>query len=108
MGCISEFATTGREAVERFRTGRFDLILMDIQLPELDGYEATREIRQLESHNNLPATPVIALTANAMIEDETRCLAAGMNAYISKPIRIAQFQKLVTEWATSQPVPSDG
>lgn len=78
---------TGREAVEAFREGQFDLILMDVQMPVLDGCQATREIRQYEQEHGARRIPIVAMTAHAMKGDKERCLAAGMDEYIAKPIR---------------------
>jgi PAS domain S-box-containing protein len=79
-------AATGREAVEAFSDGAFDLILMDIQMPQMDGFEATRRIRELEEATGGHIT-ISAMTAHAMAGDRERCLAAGMDDYISKPLR---------------------
>jgi two-component system sensor histidine kinase/response regulator len=81
-------ANNGREAVEHFQTGKFDLILMDVQMPVMDGFEATAQIRELESRSGIH-TPILAMTARAMESDREECLAAGMDDYLSKPIRIA-------------------
>jgi CheY-like chemotaxis protein len=81
----------GKEALDALSQGQFDLVLMDCQMPEMDGYAATREIRVRDRQKGTH-TPVVALTANAMKEDEQRCLAAGMDAYLSKPI---QKEKLI-------------
>jgi len=87
-------ASNGREAVEAFAAGDFDVILMDVQMPEMDGLQATEAIR-LHEHNLSEHIPIVAMTAHAMKGDEERCLAAGMDAYISKPIRAPLlFQKL--------------
>jgi CheY-like chemotaxis protein len=84
MGYQVQVVGDGRAAVESWRTGRFDLILMDCQMPELDGYGAAREIRRLEA--GARRIPIIALTADAMAGTDTACLAAGMDDYLSKPI----------------------
>jgi CheY-like chemotaxis protein len=78
----------GTAAVAAWRQDRFDCILMDIQMPEMDGYEATRLIRAAESENGAHI-PIIALTAYAMKGDREKCLQAGLDSYISKPIQTA-------------------
>ena len=74
------------EAVKAWESGNYGLILMDCQMPEMDGYQATQKIRGLENTKNLPHTRIIAMTANAMQGDRELCLAAGMDDYVSKPI----------------------
>ncbi|WP_298436506.1 response regulator [Geobacter sp.] len=81
--------TNGREALEVLEEREFELVLMDVQMPELDGIAATRAIRESDSPRR--GIPVIALTAHAMEGDRERCLAAGMNAYVSKPVRVAEL-----------------
>ncbi|MCB9831108.1 MAG: response regulator [Planctomycetes bacterium] len=85
MGCIVEVAENGREALRKVRQDDFDLVLMDIQMPELDGYEATRLIRELDVEAK-SQVPIIALTANALVSDREDCLAAGMDDFLSKPM----------------------
>jgi CheY-like chemotaxis protein len=85
-GHVLVHAATGREAVEAFRDGCFDLILMDVQMPEMDGFEATGRIRELEEGTGRHTT-IVAMTAHAMAGDRERCLAAGMDDYVSKPLR---------------------
>mgnify|MGYP000203196041 CR=1 FL=1 len=82
-GIVAEIADNGKKAVEAVQKGRFDAVLMDIQMPEMDGYEATRVIREDPKFKSLP---IIAMTAHAMEGDEEKCLGAGMDGYISKPI----------------------
>ena len=82
-GIVAEIADNGKKAVEAVQKGRFDAVLMDIQMPEMDGYEATRVIREDPKFKSLP---IIAMTAHAMEGDEEKCLEAGMDGYISKPI----------------------
>jgi len=79
-----DVVSNGRAAVDAWRQGRYDLILMDCQMPELDGYAATREIRALEGSS--ARIPIVALTAHAMKGADAECLAAGMDDYLSKPI----------------------
>ena len=97
-------ANDGIEAVDTWSSGRFDVVLMDIQMPRLGGFEATARIRSLEIERNgaTPGeppvrTPIVALTAHAMIGDEERCLAAGMDDYLPKPIRLAELAELRAE-----------
>lgn len=82
-----DFAETGRIAVDRFRAQSYDLVLMDIQMPEMDGLEAIRLIRQWEGEHDLGHTPVIALTASVLEEDVKKALAAGCDQHLSKPIK---------------------
>jgi CheY-like chemotaxis protein len=84
-----DFADNGRITVESFRAQSYDLVLMDIQMPEMDGLEATRLIRQWESEHDLGHTPVIALTASVLEEDVAKALAAGCDQHLSKPIKKA-------------------
>jgi CheY-like chemotaxis protein len=87
----------GAAAVETLRRRDYDLVLMDVQMPGVDGLEATRRIRQLVSDR--ASVPVIAITANAWPGDEQRCLAAGMNDYVTKPIDRARLLGKVAQWS---------
>lgn len=82
-----DVANNGKEALDKFGTSKYDLILMDIQMPVMDGIIATKKIRELELSTNTH-TPIIAITANALAGDKETCLAAGMNEYISKPFQV--------------------
>jgi CheY-like chemotaxis protein len=82
---MSSVASDGQEALEKFKAGQFDLILMDIGLPILNGIEATRAIRQYEKEHNLPPVVIVALTANEKADIKFDCYASGMNHYLSKP-----------------------
>lgn len=86
-----DIAENGQEAVERVRQHTYDLVLMDCQMPVMDGYQATRAIRALP----LPAgqVPIVAVTANAREEDRDRCLESGMNAFVAKPVDLATLKK---------------
>jgi signal transduction histidine kinase/CheY-like chemotaxis protein len=88
IGCETAMACDGLEAVAAVRDGDYDLVLMDVRMPNMDGLAATRSIRALPGK---AATPIVAMTADAMPEDVTRCLAAGMNAHIAKPVTMAKL-----------------
>jgi two-component system sensor histidine kinase/response regulator len=98
----------GREAVETSQKEEFDLILMDVQMPEMDGFEATAELRKREKLTGA-RTPIIALTAHAMKGDRERCLEVGMDGYLSKPIRSKELDELLENYvslgAAAQPAP---
>ena len=98
LGLTISMAVDGREAVDIATREHFDLILMDCQLPEIDGFEATQRIRQHEKANALPRVPIIALTANAIRGDRERCLDAGMDDYLAKPFRRADLQQALRHW----------
>lgn len=100
LGCELELALNGKEALEAFASGGFDLILMDCQMPLLDGFDATRAIRTRELERALRRTPIIAMTANAMEGDRERCLEAGMDDYIAKPVQLEQLRKAFERWTT--------
>jgi CheY-like chemotaxis protein len=88
VGHTVHVVSNGQEAVDAVRSQPFDLVLMDVQMPELDGFAATQAIRHLEQQDAArPHLPIVAMTAHAMKGDKERCLAAGMDDYISKPIR---------------------
>jgi CheY-like chemotaxis protein len=90
-GFIVDIANNGRECVQKWGENTYDIILMDIQMPEMDGIEATEQIRKLEDDSSNSTIPIIALTAHAMKGDRERFLEAGMNNYISKPIKQAEL-----------------
>ncbi len=92
-GC--DFAANGREALDAVSRRAYDVVLMDCQMPELDGFEATRELRRREATAGAPRLPVIALTAHALEGDREHCLAAGMDAYLSKPYSREQLREAI-------------
>jgi CheY-like chemotaxis protein len=110
MGCRVDVAGNGREAVERFGEQAYEVIFMDCQMPEMDGFEATRAIRQAEETLGR-YTWIIAMTAYSLESDRQRCLAAGMDDYVSKPATIMQFRKAMARWyravRAEDDVPSD-
>jgi len=95
LGCDAEVAADGEEAISCARAHHYDLILMDMRLPKVDGLAATRAIRQIPQHQS---TPIIALTANAYAEDRNRCLAAGMNGHLGKPVTAAVLAATLSQW----------
>jgi len=96
-------AKNGVEAVDAFSKAAFDLVLMDCHMPEMDGFEATRKIREMEKQNNLKRIPIVALTANAMQQDREECLNAGMDDHLSKPYSRLQMRETLDRW-----LPADG
>ncbi len=94
LGCEADVASNGQVAVEKVRTGRYDLVLMDLQMPVMSGYEATQIIRDRISKT----LPILALTAAAMKEDEQKSLAAGMNDFIAKPVELAKLKEKIIQW----------
>lgn len=88
----------GQEAVDQIRKQSFDIIFMDCNMPEMDGYDATKAIRKLEKKNNKQATPIIAVTANALKGDKERCISCGMDDYISKPITRESLEDSLRKW----------
>ncbi|MGI9406297.1 MAG: response regulator, partial [Hyphomicrobiaceae bacterium] len=97
-GCNTTVASNGEAAIELFDKETFDLILMDCQMPGIDGFEATRTLRNIESLKLLSRTPIIALTANALKDDHKTCLAAGMNDYLSKPYQEHELLEMIIKW----------
>jgi CheY-like chemotaxis protein len=96
-----DVANNGKEALDKFGTTKYDIILMDIQMPVMNGIIATKKIRELELSTNMQ-TPIIAITANALSGDKEACLAAGMNEYISKPFQVeVLLQKMRNLLSTS-------
>lgn len=104
LGLSVHTVGNGREAVHAFENEKYDLILMDCQMPEMDGFAATRVIRKLESGAGR-CTPIIAMTANAMVGDKEACIAAGMNDYISKPVELADLTRIIERWLPQQSQP---
>jgi len=96
-------AANGLEAIEAMKHHSFDLVLMDWQMPQMDGIQATHMIRSMDNGANVP---IIAMTANAMEGDRLSCLNAGMNDYISKPFTVEQLQKTVQGWLPEDSVTS--
>jgi PAS domain S-box-containing protein len=102
LGCLVTTVTTGVQALDKLKQQRFELIFMDIQMPEMDGFEATKRIREREAVTRPDKLSVIvAMTANAMQGDEERCLAAGMDDYIAKPISLERLLEILEKYCAS-------
>ena len=106
IGCHITVAGDGLEAVERSMVESFDFVFMDCQMPRMDGFEATRELRRLEQEGSLAKTssarlPIVALTANAVQGDRERCLDVGMDDYLTKPVGIEDLRKALQKWVPS-------
>jgi len=97
---------TGRGAFQRIQEETFDVVLMDVQMPDMDGLEATALIREWEK-NRGRRTPIVALTAHSMKGDRDRCLAAGMDTYVTKPFDVARMIEVVESTARLQPQPQE-
>ncbi len=112
FGCNVEVVDNGHAVIDRLRNHTYDMVFMDCQMPEMDGYEATRLIRQMElekeSNNGDPQhLTIIALTAHAIAGDRERCLAAGMDDYLSKPFKQDQMEAMLARWLSSESVTAD-
>jgi two-component system sensor histidine kinase/response regulator len=101
MGYRADVAADGLQAVDAVTKGRYAAVLMDCQMPEMDGYEATRSIRKLEVDSR--RTPIIAMTAGAMKSDQEKCFAAGMDDYVPKPVRFEDLEAVLARWIGASP-----
>ncbi len=98
LGCSADMAENGREALNKLQTAKYDLVLMDCQMPVMDGYEATRIIRATDGNVINPAIPIVAMTAHALEGDREKCIAAGMDDYIAKPIVLKKLKEILDRW----------
>jgi PAS domain S-box-containing protein len=98
FGIIAHTASDGGEAVGKVKRKKFDLIFMDCQMPNMDGYEATKVIREVEKANRQDHTPIVALTANAIKGDDERCFSAGMDDYLAKPVKLSDIEEKLIKW----------
>jgi CheY-like chemotaxis protein len=98
LGCRTDVVANGAEALEAVRSKRYDLVLMDCQMPVMDGWAAAAAIRAGEREGT--RLPIVALTANALSGDRERCMEAGMDDYLTKPLSLIQLHEQLTKWAT--------
>ena len=98
IGVSVEVAEHGKEALDKLATTKFDLVLMDCQMPVMDGYTATRTQRTQEEEYKMPRIPIIAMTANAMVGDREKCLASGMDDYLTKPLNRGLLEQTMRKW----------
>jgi CheY-like chemotaxis protein/HPt (histidine-containing phosphotransfer) domain-containing protein len=103
QGYSVSVANNGREALDAYAQGAFDLILMDCHMPEMDGFEATMEIRRREQAAGGRRVPIVALTANAMAQDREECLNAGMDDHLAKPFSMQTMQEMLERWIPPAP-----
>jgi signal transduction histidine kinase/CheY-like chemotaxis protein len=108
LGCTCDVVTNGAGAIDAAARGGYALVLMDCQMPEVDGLTATRRIREREAARNLDPVPIIAVTANAFAEDRNRCAAAGMSDYLSKPFFEEQLAAVLVKWLPKGGTPRVG
>lgn len=103
LGVSVDCANDGAEALDMVARQRYDLIFMDIQMPGMDGLEATREIRRLQAEGGHAPTPIVALTANAAPRDRELCLAAGMDDFLAKPVQTDQLAAVLSRFPPPTP-----
>lgn len=101
--CTIDLAENGEQAVQRFQQATYDVVLMDVEMPIMDGYTATREIRKIEAADNTRATPVLALTAHAMADMAEKAREAGFSGHLIKPIRRATLLEALASYANRTP-----
>jgi signal transduction histidine kinase/FixJ family two-component response regulator len=105
LGYEADLATDGREALEAIEHNGYAAVLLDCQMPEMDGFQMAAELRRREAQSGRPAVPIIAMTASAMQADRERCLASGMNDHLAKPVRIAELSAMLARWLAVAPGP---
>ncbi|MDZ7651242.1 MAG: response regulator [Burkholderiaceae bacterium] len=106
LGVEVETAEHGADALARLEHGLYALLFMDVMMPVLDGLATTRAWREREAQRGRARLPIVALTANAMTSDRERCLEAGMDDYLAKPVRREQLAQMLARWLPAEPEPS--
>ncbi len=106
-GCLVSDAASGLQALDMLRTHEWDVVLMDCQMPEMDGYAATRYWRRMELTERRPRLPILALTAHAMADDRKRCLDAGMDDYLTKPVKLDALRTVLSRYAAGIAIGSE-
>ena len=101
-------ACNGEEALEAIKAQPYDLVLMDCEMPVLDGFQATHQLREWEAHNARPRTPVVALTAHILSEHRDRAREAGMDGHMAKPVELSNLRELVDHWVRVKQAESVG
>jgi CheY-like chemotaxis protein len=99
LGCDVTFAEDGLQMIEIFAPETYDVMLVDIQLPHMDGCQATERVREIERERGCLRTPIVAMTANVLNEDRNRCMQAGMDDFLTKPLSQANLRSAVAKWA---------
>lgn len=99
FGCDADTANNGLEAYEKVQAQNYDIIFMDCQMPEMDGFEATMKVRSFEEKEKRQPFSIVALTADAMIGDREKCLSVGMNDYINKPFKQEDIANALDTWS---------
>jgi CheY-like chemotaxis protein len=95
LGCAVDMVDNGPEAIDHLSQNSYDVVFMDCQMPVMDGFEATQTLKA----GSTDTPPIVAMAAHAMAGDEERCLAAGMDDYVTKPLEIEDFARMLTKWA---------
>ncbi len=108
FGADVDVAWDGAQAVAEFTPGRYDAIVLDVRMPKMDGYDAAREMRRIENDQMAPKTPILALTADAMVEDRDRAIAAGMDEHLGKPFRMVELGQTLVELISDADVTARG
>ncbi len=101
LGCTSAVVENGRLAIDHFKRESYDAVLMDCQMPVMDGFEATREVRAFERQSDRARTPIIAVTANVTENDRLKCMQAGMDDFVKKPFTFQQLDAVLCRWVAA-------